>query len=85
LKCVIFFCNADDLIRNCKNIKHGWHLLFFGNRQAASHNYIENPAVIESVSSVAFFCEGFKLFYCFNKGFIISVINDRNFLHIWIE
>jgi len=59
--------------------------LFFWNRQAASHNYIENPAVIESVSSVTFFCEGYKIFYCFNKGFITSIINDRNFLHIWID
>jgi len=62
----------------------GGTFYFFGNSQAATQNYIENPAVIEIVSSVAFFCEGFKLFYCFNKGSITSIKNDRNFLHIWI-
>jgi len=39
---------------------------FFGNRQVATQNDIENLAVIEIVSSEAFFCEGFKLLFCFN-------------------
>jgi len=57
----------------------------FGNRQVATQNYIENPAVIEIVSSVAFFVKFLYSFIVPNKGFISSIINDRNFLHIWIE
>jgi len=59
--------------------------LFFGNHQAASQNYIENPVVIESVSSVAFFVKVLNSFIVSNKGFITSIKNNRNFLHIWIE
>ena len=53
--------------------------VFFWNRQAATQNYIENTAVIEIVSSVAFFVKDF-----ITHTILEGILGDLSLI-IWIK